>query len=777
MKKRIAAIVALRPALGVLALLVALSVTIAGQDRLKTMPGYEQYQKMSPQIQAGVVKSGALSVTWKDDAKAFEYARDGKRYSYDLATRQAVVVGDAPEAPAGGRGRGRGGMPPTAGRGTPPGQGQDQQAQQGRGQTPPSRGQATAAPERGRQFAEATSPDGKLKASYNRDDQNLYLSAADGSNRIAITTDGSPDPKIRVKNGTASWVYGEELSQTTAMWWSPDSRKVAYYRFDEKDVPLYHLQLDQTKLYSRDDTEAYPKPGQPNPIVDLFVYDVATKKSVRIDVRTGKRFTNDVVGHYVYHVQWSPDGTELLFNRTNRRQNVLELAAANPDTGAVRVVVRDEWPSGWVENNPTTIFLKDGRRFIWESERTGWKNFYLYDLSGKLLNPITSYGTFEAASLVKVDEDKGVVFVTARDGDNYLKLQLHRVGLDGKGDTRLTDPAFNHSVGSCMPRGGGRGGMMPGGPGGGGCGISSDDRYFVDVYQTHNIPPATRLVDASNGKVVSELASSDLSKFTGLGFRKAEMFTYKAADGKTTLRGIISFPSNFDPSRRYPALVSVYGGPASASNTAREAFVAPNATAEYGFLIVNLDSRAVPGLGKRVLDSIYLKLGQTEMDDMAEGVKALWSRPYFDKERVGIYGTSYGGYSALMTVLRHPEAFRAGSASSPPTSWIHYDTIYTERYMWIPEENKDGYELGSAMHYAEQLNGRLLIYYGTADNNVHPTNSMQLIQALRQARKSFEVQVGPDAGHSGVNAERMMEFFIENLVINKPAAGVPITTP
>jgi dipeptidyl-peptidase-4 len=178
-------------------------------------------------------------------------------------------------------------------------------------------------------------------------------------------------------------------------------------------------------------------------------------------------------------------------------------------------------------------------------------------------------------------------------------------------------------------------------------------------------------------------------------------------------------------------------------------------------------------MGKRTLDSIYLKLGQVEMDDMAEGVKALWSRPYLDKERVGIYGTSYGGYSSLMCVLRHPEAFRAGVASSSPTAWYHYDTIYTERYMWIPEENKEGYEAGSAMTYADKLNGRLLIYYGTADNNVHPTNSMQLVAALRRAGKSFEVQVGPDAGHSGVSAERMMEFFIENLVLNKPPAAPP----
>ena len=301
------------------------------------------------------------------------------------------------------------------------------------------------------------------------------------------------------------------------------------------------------------------------------------------------------------------------------------------------------------------------------------------------------------------------------------------------------------------------------------CGISPDNKYFLDVYQTHDTPPATRAFVDATGKVVAELAKSDLTKFNELGLKKAEMFTYKAADGKTTLRGLIQFPSNFDPAKKYPVLVPVYGGPASASNTARETFVTPNAAAEYGFLVVNLDSRAAPGMGKRTLDSIYLKLGQVEIDDMAEGVKALWSRPYVDKTRVGIYGTSYGGYSSVLSILRHPDVYAAASASSPVTAWNHYDTIYTERYMWIPQENKEGYDAGSAMTYANQLKGRLMLYYGTADNNVHPSNMMQLIAALQQAGKSFEVQVGPDRGHSGINADRMMEFFIENLVM-KPAS-------
>ena len=708
------------------AILGLLNVTIDAQDRLKSMPGYAQYDRMSREIPAAV-KSGALAVTWVD-AHTFEYPRDGKRYRYDVLTKSASEAASS------------GPNPISAGRG-------------GRG----------GGPARGRQADSAASPDGKFKASYH--DRNLWLSDAAGGAESAITTDGSE--KGRIKYGTASWVYGEELSQTSAMWWSPDSSKIAYYRFDEQKVPDYFLQTDQTKIQSTVDTEAYPKAGAPNPVVDLFVYDVATKKSTRLDVRDGRPFDNSVVGHYVYHVSWSPDGTELLFNRTNRRQNVLEFVAANPATGATRVILREEWPTGWIENNPTIQFLKDGKRFVWESSRTGWTNFYLYDLSGNLIAPLTTHTTFESANILKIDETAGVMFYTARDGDNYLKLQVHRVGLDGKGERRLTDPAFHHTVGGCLATSGGRGGG-PFGAGVGSCGISPDNKYFIDIAQTHDTPPATRLVDAATGTVMTTLAESDLTRFGELGLKKAEIFTYKAADGKTILRGTIQFPSTFDPAKKYPVLVSVYGGPASSSNTARETFITPSATTEYGFLVVNLDSRAAPGRGKRMLDDIYLKLGQVEIDDMAEGVKALWSRPYVDRTRVGIYGTSYGGYSAVMLLLRHPEAFAVASASSPVTAWYHYDSVYTERYMWIPEENKAGYEAGSAMTYAKDLKGRLMLYYGTADNNVHPSNMMQLITALQQAGKSFDLQVGPDRGHSGLNSDRMMEFFIENLIM-RPA--------
>jgi dipeptidyl-peptidase-4 len=683
-------------------LLGALCFVVSAQDRLKSLPGYEQYQKMSREM-AGAFKSGAIQASWKDGGKALEYRKDGKALRYEIATRQLSEV-TGPATNDGPQGRGRFG-----------------------------------GPERGRQFDSANSPDSKLKAFYRN--RNLWLSAADGTNEQAITTEG--DEKKRTKYGSASWVYGEELNQNTAIWWSPDGSKLAFYRFDESPVPDYFLQLDQTKLQSKMDIEAYPKAGVANPIVELYVYDLASKKTTQVDVRDGKPFENGVVGHYVYAIEWSPDGSELLFHRTNRRQNILEFSAANPATGKCRVIVREEWPASWVENHPERRFLKDGKRFVWQSERTGWKNYYFYDLSGKLIATLTNH-QFETGRIALLDEANNALFYTARSGDNPNKLQLHRVGLDGKGDKRLTDPAFNHTVS-----------------------VAPDGQHFTDIAQTHAIPPLTRLLSVE-GKVVEELGQSDLSKFNQLGLKKNEVFKFKAADGLTDLYGTLSFPSNFEAGKKYPLLVSVYAGPET--NGANENFAPPQALAEYGFLLARLDSRSAAGRGKRALDAIYGKLGTVEIDDQAAGVKALWDRPYVDKNRVGIFGTSYGGYASALAILRHPEVFHAASASSAVTSWYHYDTIYTERYMWIPQENKEGYEAGNAMNYVEKLRGRLMIYYGTADNNVHPSNSMQLIQALQRAGKSFEVQVGPDLGHSGLRPDRMMEFFIENLVLKTPQA-------
>lgn len=662
------------------------------------MPGYERYAAMAPKL-ASSVKSGAITPQWADDGSSFEFTRDGKRFRYTVATKAVSEAGPL-----------NGGASMGARR--------------------------MNAPARGRQYTEAWTADSAMKAVYR--ENNLFISARDGSGERQLTTDGSKER--RIKYGTASWVYGEELDQVTAMWWSPNGKQLAYYRFDENPVKDYWLQMDQTAVQGAVMIEAYPKAGTQNPIVDLFVFDQVTGKTVRIDARDRKPLTDEVVGHYVYGITWSPDGSEILLRRTNRRQNVMEFAACSPTTGACRVLVREEWLASWTENSPTIRWLADGKRFIWESERTGFKNYYLYDLSGKLIAPLTQH-PFEVAGIVKVDEEAKQLWYYARSGDNFMKLQLHRVGLDGKGDRRLTDPAFNHTV-TVAPNG----------------------RHLVDVAQSHAIAPVTRVLDAS-GKVVATVAESDLTAFTAAGFRAPEMFTYTAADGTTPLYGMLHKPSNFDPSKRYPVLFSVYAGPAT--NGAREVFGPPMAWTEMGFLVVTLDTRSAAGRGKKALDAIYEKLGEVEIDDLAAASRHLGKLPFVDGQRVGIFGTSYGGYASALALLRHPDAFHAASASSSVTSWHHYDTIYTERYMYTPQSNPEGYKKGNAMEYAANLRGRLMIFYGTADDNVHPNNSMQLIQALQRAGKSFEVQVGPDVGHASINQQRMMEFFIQSLVLER----------
>jgi dipeptidyl-peptidase-4 len=433
------------------------------QDRLKSMPGYANYQKMSGQT-AGTIKRGTLSVTWKEGGKAFEYSKDGKRYRFDIAANKAEEVkpGSEKKEPEPSPGKTRAGR---------------------RGNIPAPQGVG-----RGRQATTANSPDGKLKATYKN--RNLFITDDKGENETPITTDGSEAK--RIKYGTASWVYGEELYQNYAMWWSPDSKKLAYYRFDESKVKDFYLQLGQTRIQSVMNVEPYPKTGDENPVVDLFVYDVDTKNSVRVDVRGGKPFENDVVGYYVYAIEWSPDGKELLFNRTNRRQNVMEFTAANPTSGSCRVIVREEWLPSWTENLPKRRFLDDKNRFIWTSTRNGYKNFQLYDLSGKLHAQLTNH-EFEVidgpGGIVRVDEERGHLYYMARDGENTYKEQLHRVGLDGKGDVRLTDPKFHHRVD-----------------------LAPDGKHFIDTYQTHAQPESTRLVN-DEGKVLAELNKYDMSEF------------------------------------------------------------------------------------------------------------------------------------------------------------------------------------------------------------------------------------------------------------------------
>ena len=672
------------------------------------MPRYDRYEKMRRDI-SGSVKRGEVSPTWGADGKSLSYTRDGKTFRYDFATNQSIEG------------------PPVEAAATPP-------ARRGR-----RGGGGQGAPARGRQFSSANSPDETLKAFYR--DRNLYISKPDGTGEVAVTTEGNE--KARTKYGIASWVYGEELGVREAMWWSPDSKKLAFYGFDESKVKDYFLAMSVLGFQDQLDVEAYPKAGSDNPDVELFVYDVASKQRTKVEVKFG----NVDLAHYVYSVRWSPKGEELLFNRMNRKQNSMEFCAADPNTGKCRAIIKESWPQSWVDPTPDFTWLEDQKSFITVSERNGYRNLYLANLTGDV-KPITQH-LFEVASIVRIDEKAKQIWYMARDGETYYKYQLHKVGFDGKGDKRLTDPKYHHTVN-----------------------LSPDGKYFTDVAQTIDTPPTTRLVEATTGKQVAVLAESDLTRFNELALQKAERLKFKAADGVTDIYGYLFKPSDFDASKKYPLIVNCYGGPESGSGN--DAFRTPDPTTEFGFLVAWVDNRGTSGRGKAFKDSAYGKLGVVEIDDHAALVKHLRERPYVDGKRVGIQGTSYGGYTTVMALLRHPDVFQVGVASSAVTDWRNYDTIYTERFMGLPwdSENKAGYEAGSAMTYAKNLKGKLLLYYGTADNNVHPANSYQLASALQKAGKGFYMMAGADAGHSGVDSRYMWEFFIDHLILHPSVGGI-----
>lgn len=672
-----------------LLLLIAFG-TLAATARggITSLPGYEGFEEVT-RISRTLGHEGRVSrIAWCDEGRYVAFSRGGSHFEFDLQERELREV-EQPREAASGEGRGSRWL-------------------------------------RGRQRDQETSPCGNWIAKCI--DWNVIIEAAEDDERIVITTDGTRKHRY----GKASWVYGEELRQNDAMWWSPCSTMLAFYELDETDVPDYYLTGGLTDVRSTLMLEGYPKPGEPNPIARLWVHHMESGERIAIDV-------GEETDQYIYNIRWSPRGDELIFSRLNRRQDTLQVLVADPRTGRSRVVVT-ETQDTFQDNWPTMRFLEDGERFIWSSERTGWQQFELRHLDGRLLNPLTR-GEYVAASIVSVIEDKGVLFYTAYSDDNPLNIQLYRVNLDGTGQTRLTSDPLNHTTTDVSP-----------------CG-----RWFIARGETLNVPPVTRLYD-SDGVVIATLAEPDMQRIAELNWPEPELFTFKADDGVTDLYGMLHKPRDFDPQRAYPLLISVYGGPLSqrVRNTWRPA----EPTCEFGFIVAAIDNRGTANRGKAFKDAAYLKLGMVDIKDQADGVRHLVQRPYIDGDRVGIYGGSYGGYMAALALVRYPELFHVAVASAAVTDWRNYDTIYTERFMRTPEENLENYDAGSVLNYVEQLQGKLLILHGMVDDNVHPSNAFQLIDALHEAGKDFDLMMYPNRAHGlGVHARDMrLRYFVQHLL-------------
>ncbi len=528
---------------------------------------------------------------------------------------------------------------------------------------------------------------------------------------VPVTLSGTAE----FRYGTGCWVYGEELFQSSAMWWSPDSRRLAFYEMDERHMREYYLTTDNTDLFTNVQIERYPKAGTDNPYVALLVYDLETRQTTRVDVGGDRQ-------QYVYNIRFSPSGRELLLSRTNRCQDTLEVLAADPQSGETRVVVTEK-QSTWQENRPLMQFLEDGQRFIWETERTGWKHFELRHLDGRPLNALSAVQPYPVESILRVDEKANWMYYTAHSGPNPNNAHLHRVRLEGTEQKRLTSQPLNHSNFS----------------------ISPDHKWFVASAEAVDVPPTTALFNAQ-GEQVAVLAEPHVEKASEeLKLSFGELFQFKADDGATDIYGTLYKPAHFDPNRKYPLVINVYGGPASRG--IRNRFTLANAFCEFGYLIATIANRGTTGRGKAFESATYLGLGGADLQDQVNGVKWLCQRPYVDAERVGIYGHSYGGYLSALALVKYPEVFHVGVAGAPVTDWKNYDTIYTERYMRTPQENPEGYRKGSCLTYAKQLHGKLLLMHGLIDDNVHPSNTWQLADLLQHDNLRFDMLIYPNSKH------------------------------
>lgn len=578
------------------------------------------------------------------------------------------------------------------------------------------------------------SPDNN-KVAYVKDNNLFFVELA--SNKITqVTQDGKWNQII---NGSADWVYEEEFSMAKAFDWSPDGKKLAFIRFDETDVPEFNMQT-WGELYPQDYKFKYPKAGENNAKVSIHVYDLASQKTVNVNSGEEK----DI---YLPRIYWTSNSNTLAYLKLNRLQNQLDLFYTNTATGESKLVLQEKSDTYVDLNyNDDLYFLKDNKGFIRTSEQDGFKHIYHHEESGKLVRQITS-GKWEVSSLVGVDEKgKKIYFISTE--ASPLERNLYVINMDGKGKKILTAEKGTHSVN-----------------------MSKDFKYFIGYHSNANSPSKVTLNQAS-GKQLQVLEDNRelRDRLKNFAISEKEFFNFQTVEG-TSLNAYMIKPSDFDPSKKYPVLMYVYGGPGSQNVTnswgGTRDFWHHHLAAE-GYIVVCLDNRGTGARGRDFKHSTYANLGKIEVEDQIAGAKYLGTMPYIDKGRIGIWGWSYGGYMSSLSLMIGNDVFKSAIAVAPVTTWRYYDTIYTERYLQTPQLNASGYDDNSPITHVNKLKGNLLLIHGTGDDNVHFQNAVDLVDALIKADKQFDSFYYPNRNHgiSGGNTSwhlyNMMTDFIKN---------------
>jgi dipeptidyl-peptidase-4 len=557
------------------------------------------------------------------------------------------------------------------------------------------------------------SPDNDKVAFVKEND--LYIVALANNEVTRVTQDGQWN---HVLNGAADWVYEEEFSMSKAFEWSPDGKKLAFIRFDESEVPEFNMQT-WGKLYPEDYRFKYPKAGEKNAEVSIHIYHLENKNTVKVDVGEEK----DI---YLPRIYWTNDSQSLAFIRLNRLQNQMDLFYANTDNGQSQLILQEK-SNTYVDlnYNDDLRFLEGNKGFIRTSEQDGFKHIYHHDNQGKLIRQVTS-GNWEVTNLVGVDEKSKKIYYISTEA-SPLERNLYVINMDGKNKKILTPEKGNNAVN-----------------------MSKDFKYYIANYSNAQTPLRVTLNDAS-GKLVKVLEDNAELKerLAGFAFSQKEFFTFNTVDG-TSLNGYMIKPADFDPSKQYPVLMYVYGGPGSQNVTNAWGGIRDfwhHHLATEGYLVVCVDNRGTGARGRDFKHMTYANLGKLETEDQIAGARYLAGLPYVDEDRIGIWGWSYGGYMSSLALLMGNDVFKAAIAVAPVTTWRYYDTIYTERYLQTPQLNAAGYDDYSPMTHVNKLKGNYLLIHGTGDDNVHFQNAVDMVDALIKADKQFETMYYPNRNH------------------------------
>ncbi len=561
------------------------------------------------------------------------------------------------------------------------------------------------------------SPDGS-KVAYVKDN-NLYVYDVASANAKAITTDGKWNHII---NGNCDWVYEEEFSFTKAFQWSPKGNYIAYYRFDESKVKEYQFtQFDNA--HNKQYIYKYPKAGDDNSNVDIYIYNVATGTKAKAQYEQG-----DI---YIPRIKWTQDDNSLVVFWMNRHQNDLKLLLTNAQTGAATPLYQEK-NKYYIDINDDWQFLKDGKNYLLTSEMNGFNHIYLYSLDGKTKTQI-SKGNFEVTGINGVDEKNRRIFYTMA-FPRPMDRNLFVTDFDGKKTYQLTQGEGWHRAE-----------------------MKDDFTQFMDYRSDLNTPQSVTLhniiVDKKKNittalvKTINE-NSKLKAKTEEYGYGKAEFIKVPNSKGDT-LNGWMLKPANFDATKKYPVLFCNYGGPGSQQVGNRFGAVSSwhQMLAQKGFIVVSVDNTGTGYRGEEFKKKTYLQLGKFEIEDQIDAAKYIGNMPFVDKSNIGHWGWSYGGFMSSLAITKGSDVFSAAIAVAPVTSWRYYDNIYTERYMRTPQENPKGYDDNSPINHTDKIKGKYLIIHGTADDNVHFQNATQMISALVKSNIDFESAYYPNKNH------------------------------